>query len=160
MSDWNEICTNQSHEGFTQLKIDCKRCVEEKINPPMQLGVGGMNDFVTGYELRKQLGEVEKQKNAAYSERNSLVCFMSKIFKASLELHPDVDMEWENDWRWIVFIDLPTGQATWRIHDSELSSFDHLPRNAGRVWDGHTTEEKYVRIAKYCRGRIYAGEIQ
>lgn len=90
--------------------------------------------------------ELEEWKNRAYSERDKLVAALSKLFPASLELHPENEA-WEDDWRWIVFIDLPTGQATWHIHDSELPMFDHLPRLAGRKWDGHTTEEKYQRLA-------------
>ncbi len=84
--------------------------------------------------------------DVAYSERNQLVGALSKLFPASLERHP-IDEEWEDDWRWIVFIDLPAGQVSWHIHDDELDLFDHLPRSAGRLWDGHGTEEKYSRLA-------------
>lgn len=88
-----------------------------------------------------------RQKDGAYAERNQLVAGLSKCFPSSLERHPDDDQTWENDWRWIVFIDLPTGQASWHIHDSELPQFDHLLRDQGRKWDGHTNEEKYQRLA-------------
>lgn len=84
-------------------------------------------------------------KDGAYAERNKLVAALSKLFPASLERHDGV--EWEDDWRWVVFIDLPTGQASWHIHDSELPQFAHLPRQAGRRWDGHTNEQKYARLA-------------
>lgn len=102
------------------------------------------------YKLALKLSEekinLTVQKNQAYAERNKLVAALSKLFPASLERHPDEDTTWEDDWRWIVFIELPTGQATWHIHDSELSLFDHLARNCGQKWDGHTTEEKYQRL--------------
>ena len=91
--------------------------------------------------------EITASKDGAYSERDQLVAALSKLFPAGLERHPDEDASWENDWRWIVFIDLPTGQASWHIHDSELSMFDHLPRFTGRTWDGHSTPEKYARLA-------------
>lgn len=97
--------------------------------------------------LLSKLAEGKKAKDGAYAERDKLVCALSKIFPASLERHPDSDTTWEDDWRWIVFIELPTGQATWHIHDSELAWFDHLPRFTGKVWDGHTTPEKYERVA-------------
>ena len=89
---------------------------------------------------------LREQKDGAYQERDQLVAALSAMFPASLERHPDGE-EWDDDWRWIVFIDLPTGQATWHIHDSELPMFDHLPRLAGRTWDGNTTPEKYARLA-------------
>lgn len=94
----------------------------------------------------ERIEELEKQKDGAYWERNQLVAALSKIFPSSLERHPDSDTSWEDDWRWIVFVDLPTGQASWHIHDSELDNFKHLLRNCGRTWDGHTTEEKYQRL--------------
>ena len=86
------------------------------------------------------------RKDNAYTERNRLVAALSKLFPAHLSRHP-YDPCWDNDWRTIVCIHLPTGQATWHIHDSELPMFDHLPRSKAHRWDGHTTEEKYERLA-------------
>lgn len=97
-------------------------------------------------EVVAERNELGTQKDRAYSERNKLVAVLSMLFPASLERHPEEDTSWEDDWRWIVFIDLPTGQASWHIHDSELPLFEHLPRDSGRAWDGHTTERKYARL--------------
>lgn len=97
-------------------------------------------------ELKAKVAELEKVKDGAYSERNQLVAALSKVFPASLERHPEDDKDWEDDWRWIVFIDLPAGQCSWHLHDSELPRFAHLKRGKGRAWDGHTTEEKYARL--------------
>ena len=83
--------------------------------------------------------------DAVYTERNRLVAVLASIYPSSLERHSEEDESWEDDWRWIVFIDLPTGQVSWHIHDSELYLFNHLDRFQGRIWDGHTTEEKYKR---------------
>ncbi len=96
--------------------------------------------------LRREIAELVAQKNGAYSERNKLVAALSKLFPASLERHEESDKTWEDDWRWIVFIDLPTGQVSWHIHDSELYLFVHLERRAGRKWDGHDTPQKYSRL--------------
>ena len=95
---------------------------------------------------REKVGELERQKNGAYTERNRLVALASKLFPSWLERHPESDVEWEDDWRWIVFVRLPTGQASWHIHDSELETFDHLGRQSGNSWDGHSDEEKYRRV--------------
>lgn len=89
---------------------------------------------------------IQEEKDGAYAERDRLVALISKMFPSSLERHPDADTDWDNEWRWIVFVSLPTGQATWHIHDSEVVWFDHLPRHTGAVWDGHTTPEKYSRV--------------
>ncbi len=96
-------------------------------------------------QAKDAIAELVAQKNGAYSERNKLVAALSKLFPASLERHEGV--EWEDDWRWVVFMDLPTGQVSWHLHDSELPQFAHLPQNRGRKWDGHTTEQKYARLA-------------
>jgi hypothetical protein len=93
------------------------------------------------------IAALRSEKDTAYTERNALVAALSKLLPASLERHSEADVTWEDDWRWIVFVDLPTGQATWHIHDSELCAFDHLPRRTGRAWDGHSTPEKYTRLA-------------
>ncbi|WP_040891313.1 WDGH domain-containing protein [Zavarzinella formosa] len=109
--------------------------------------------------LLDEITALRKAKDAAYSERNKLVAALSKLFPAWLERHPD--SAWEDDWRWIVFLDLPvvsgSGQVSWHIHDSELSQFDHLERRSGNSWDDHTTEEKYLRLA--CL-RVLAGQLQ
>lgn len=102
--------------------------------------------------LREQLAtaererdDVAKAKDGAYHERDQLVAALTKVFPASIEQH--VGEGWDEAWRNVVIVDLPTGQASWHIHDSELPLFAHLPRDAGRVWDGHTTKEKYARLA-------------
>lgn len=51
----------------------------------------------------------------------------------------------EPGWSTAVFIDLPTGQASWHIPDAELHFFDGLPSYPNK-WDGHSTEEKYARV--------------
>ncbi|MFB9991243.1 hypothetical protein ACFFLM_04520 [Deinococcus oregonensis] len=75
-----------------------------------------------------------------YSERAALVAALSKLFPASLESDPE-----QPDWP-VCIIDLPTGQVSWHIAQSDLHLFMHLPRETGRVWDGHTTPEKYDRL--------------
>ena len=49
----------------------------------------------------------------------------------------------------VVCIELPTGQVTWHIHLTEFDKLglDRLPRSDSH-WDGHTTGEKYDRLAK------------
>ncbi len=103
-------------------------------------------------QLTQALGERDQEraaKDQAYHERDQLVALLANLFPSSLERHPDADTTWEDAWRWLVFVDLPTGQCSWHIHDSELPLFDHVPRLQGRTWDGHSTDEKYDRIRQY-----------
>jgi len=97
-----------------------------------------------GVRINKEI----KSKQQAYWERNQLVCYLSKVHLSWLERHPETDTAWEDDWRTIVLIQTPEGQASWHIHDSEKELFNHLEWRDGNSWDGHTTEEKYARLLK------------
>ncbi len=83
-------------------------------------------------------------KEGAYHERNQVVAALAKVFPSSLERH--VGEDWGPDWLWVCIIDLPAGQVSWHIQTSELGLFTQIPRETGRVWDGHDTEEKYRRL--------------
>ena len=88
-------------------------------------------------------------KDAAYAERNRLVALLAALFPGSLEENAaGSPADRAEGWNWVVYVGLPTGQATWHLHDRELPLFAHVPRNQGRTWDGHTTEEKYARVER------------
>lgn len=105
-------------------------------------------------ELRLRVEETRKiedhlidSRDRVYSERNKVVAALSKVFPAWLDEHQNVDSFWDQEWKNIVYINLPTGQVSWHIHASELQYFAHL-KSEGDPWDGHTTEEKYARLEK------------
>jgi uncharacterized membrane protein YccF (DUF307 family) len=50
----------------------------------------------------------------------------------------------------VLFVGLPTGQATWHISPSDLDLFEHVPAGAA-TWDGHSTDEKYERVDRATR---------
>ena len=105
---------------------------------------------------------VEKSKlDACYEERNRVVAVLAKlvhslrftgVFEAHLARHLDEDKMWDDEWRWIVFIRLPSpwSQLSWHIHDRELPLFDFLPKERND-WDHHSTEDKYRRMEAFCR---------
>ena len=84
-------------------------------------------------------------KDAAYSERNQLVALLAALDPAGTKR--TAIEGWDPEWHNCVYVDLPTGQASWHYHDSEAHLFAHLPAYPGE-WDGHTTTEKYQRIAR------------
>ena len=53
--------------------------------------------------------------------------------------------DWENDWRKVIYLELPTGQISFHIHDSESGMFSFLPKYFGK-WDGHNTDQKWQRL--------------
>lgn len=96
-------------------------------------------------QLQQQLADMTARKDAAYLERNQAVaalakCFPSGVARTAIE-------GWSEDWHGCVYIDLPTGQVSWHFHDSQADLFKDLPAYT-KPWDGHTTEEKYARLAK------------
>ncbi|MFF8283315.1 hypothetical protein ACF06W_11400 [Streptomyces albus] len=48
----------------------------------------------------------------------------------------------------MLFIETPEGQCCWPIHPDNTDVFQQLnvPYVEGYPWDGHTTEENYLRI--------------
>lgn len=111
--------------------------------------------------------DYRKERDAAYTERNQLVAALARILPktlahrewaipkdapaiAWLAEHDPTDAGWDPGWRTIVFIEGPTGQLSWHLHDSDVPLFDGLPRGPNS-WDGHTTPEKYERVARLGR---------
>lgn len=82
--------------------------------------------------------------DGAYAERNQLVAGLSKLYPAGQK--KTAIEGWDETWHNCIYIDLPTGQVSWHIHDNEMAQFVHLPPYAGE-WDGHDTPEKYRRLA-------------
>lgn len=103
--------------------------------------------------LQRRVVELEAAKNAAYAERNALVAWLAqaantqKWWPVGVAQHPGEDATWEKDWRTIVYMDTSAGQLSWHFHDSESPLLAGLPVYSGR-WDGHTTAEKYARLAR------------
>lgn len=110
---------------------------------------------------RDLVSRLTSSKDNAYYERNQLVAALSKIYPAWLGWHREKD--WEDEWRNIVYIRIPTyelclkqvqggymakfkRQLSWHIHEDDLKYFEHLKQGL-ETWDGHTTEEKYRRLA-------------
>ena len=88
-------------------------------------------------------GKVEV--DAAYQERNRLVALLARLYPSGLK-RTDIP-GWDPEWHGCVYIDLPTGQASWHYHDRDAHLFDGLPPYQGE-WDGHSTEEKYDRVSR------------
>lgn len=92
------------------------------------------------------------RKNAAYLERNrcvALIATMALINDWRAGIAKTAIEGWDEEWHGCVYIDLPNGQVSWHYHDSHAHLFAHLPAYEG-AWDGHTTEQKYERVAEFA----------
>lgn len=111
------------------------------------------------HSIDKSLVDIRTQeRNQAYTERNRLVALLAAIFPSwrtkhqptpsgAVDVGCDGAHDWDPEWLNVIGIQLPTGQCTWHIHDSEMSLFEHVPE-FDMPWDGHTTDQKYERIAQ------------
>ena len=131
----------------------------------------GLNPYFTGqhtgeplevFQARQKLiAEVEAQaaeiarlrqeKDRAYEERNRVVAFAAKLavklgFSAGVR-HTDIK-DWDPEWHGCCYIDIPQGQLSWHFHTSQTHLFQALP-DYETPYDGHTSEQKYERIADY-----------
>jgi hypothetical protein len=106
--------------------------------------------------------EAIRAKDQAYYERNQLVAYLSRLYPSHLSRHPEGDEDWDRDWMTVVcvhigvqprpigdsiFVELVEENLCWHIHDSEVPLFFHLEWG-DNDWDGHSTVEKYQRLAR------------
>lgn len=92
--------------------------------------------------------------DAVYRERAALVAHLASMLPAVLVHGADAS---EPEWP-VCFVRLPTGQVSWHIAPADLDLFDHVPAvhassPAAPKWDGHSTDEKYQRLAKHASRR-------
>jgi hypothetical protein len=101
--------------------------------------------------LTARLAEVTAERDKAYRERAHLVAHLAAC-------HPSVMLtdNTEPDWP-IVFVSTSAGQMSWHIAKADLELFGHVPATTEPTWDGHTTEEKYQRLAELVRTLSYLG---
>jgi len=100
--------------------------------------------------LAAERDALRASKDAAYEERNRVVALLASVFP-SVRARTAIE-GWSEDWHGCIYITLPTGQASWHYHDSHAHLFAHVPEGAA-IWDGHTTLEKYERVAATCARR-------
>lgn len=95
--------------------------------------------------LNAENARLRERKDGAYEERNRVVALLTSVFPSGVK--KTAISGWDAEWHGCVYIDLPTGQASWHYHDSQAHLFSHLPPYQGE-WDGHTTDVKYERVAR------------
>ncbi|MEX5636528.1 hypothetical protein [Parafrankia sp. FMc2] len=80
--------------------------------------------------------------DAAYRERAQLVSYLARVFEA----HWAID-ESEPEWP-VICIHTPAGQLCWHVDRADMNLFPSGLENQPSDWDGHSTEEKYARLAQ------------
>ena len=78
----------------------------------------------------EKITELEKYKNEAYSERNrTVILFAKTALQLGLKagVGKDDNTQWDDEWRNVVYIDLPQGQVSWHISPTEIHLLEGLP---------------------------------
>jgi hypothetical protein len=88
---------------------------------------------------------IEAERDKAYRERAHLVAYLTAVYP-SVMLTDSADPDWP-----IVFVSTPSGQMSWHIAATDTDLFQHVPSTTCATWDGHTTEQKYERLAELTR---------
>lgn len=99
----------------------------------------------------------DNQINKVYTERNKLVALVMKFcLELGLEagVSRDPGLSGDDPWGNIVYFEVPSGQCSFHIHDSEMGYFAGLPHYR-KAWDGHTTTEKFQRILSPHLEKLY-----
>jgi len=99
--------------------------------------------------LRAENERLRARKDGAYEERNRVVALLASLYPSGTAKTNIPG--WHAEWHGCVYIDMPTGQASWHYHDSQAHLFAHLPSYQGK-WDGHDTAKKYERVARAALG--------
>lgn len=125
---------------------------------PNDRDCGGCGQCETCVELSaahyesSALADMERAKDDAYAERNRMVAALAHLAHNwlvgwSVGVKRTEIEGWDPEWQNCVFFDTPEGQLSWHFHDREAPLFAGLPPYDG-TWDGHTTPEKYDRLAR------------
>jgi len=147
----SEVRLVATEKGWRCSKFDCHYeqdwCHDFMLDGPPELPV----DF-----LRiQQVHTLTKEKDGAYEERNRVVALLARLYldKGFRVLQTRTSIPgWNPEWERCVYIETPEGQLSWHFHDRDAHLFEHVPKVASVDWDGHTTELKYQRIEKICKG--------
>jgi hypothetical protein len=101
-------------------------------------------------QLRERAEHAEAERDKAYRERAALVAYLAANCRSVIMHDADPDAP---GWS-AIFVETPSGQMSWHLAEADLDLFRHVPkvlRHFKTPWDGHTTDEKYQRLAELAR---------
>ncbi|MBO3751564.1 hypothetical protein J5X84_36290 [Streptosporangiaceae bacterium NEAU-GS5] len=103
-------------------------------------------------QISRELGEAQDRANAAedtvrgaYRERSHLIAFLAALYPAVITYSDPANPTWP-----VIYLTTPEGQLSWHLAATDLDLYPGITIvDPGTVtWDGHTTEEKYARLAR------------
>lgn len=80
--------------------------------------------------------------DSVYRGRARLVAHLTTIYPSTIGYTDPSEPEWA-----VVVVNGPHGQMSWHVSPDDMDLFGHVKRDDTVVWDGHSDEEKYRRLA-------------
>ncbi|QSQ14058.1 hypothetical protein [Myxococcus landrumensis] len=119
------------------------------------VGQDGLEDVLERVGLKSTVAAT-KAEDKVYHERNQVLALLARM---ALALGWRVGVGHKAnfskaDWRTVLLVDLPTGQAAWHFHDSERDLLAGLPDYPYAEFDGHGPGTKYDRVNHALRGGV------
>lgn len=88
---------------------------------------------------------------AVYKERAQCVAALARLAQALGHAVGFSEDDERTGWP-VLYIELPTGQVSWHFTASDRAEFaPDIQDNPRLRWDGHSTPEKYARLATWTR---------
>lgn len=108
------------------------------------------------------VGRAAAKAEKAYQERDYVIALAAHLaYQQGLEVWWGRVNDPSPGFTYAVYIELPTGQVSWHMMDTELTLFNTLPFETGK-WRraskrDNAASDKYARIAEYCEQRLKRG---
>lgn len=89
--------------------------------------------------------------NKPYSERMMVVRLLAITCGFQYGVGKDDNENWDDEWRNVVYIDLPQGQVSWHIAPHDMHLFEDFPKYEGK-WDGNFNgnDVDFIKSMKPC----------
>lgn len=95
--------------------------------------------------------ETDLSVEKVYAERDKVLVLLAKMAQEQgIPVGIAIDEDMPDVWKYVVVINLPTGQVSWHILEEELEWFTFLD-NHDMDWEDPAYEEKYKRVFKYVK---------
>ncbi|MGI5196545.1 hypothetical protein ACQEVY_23335 [Streptomyces sp. CA-288835] len=95
-----------------------------------------------------------RERDAAYRERAHLLAWLAALHPASAVITPASDVDDEDGWQ-LLYLVAGGWQMSWHIAPDDAHLFKHVtavePTDPRAQWNGHGTDEKYLRIRQHTR---------
>lgn len=86
------------------------------------------------------------EQTSVYRERAHLVAYLASLYPSVIAYSDPQEPDWP-----VIYLTTPAGQLSWHLSGDDLDLFEHVPvvepDDWRAKWDGHTTEQKYERLA-------------